>query len=87
MALVARAGVIYLADANIFFEKQIGHIFGHFVFALGILIECPLINAHRIIFYDNGDFVKVGVKTFFCNVLFHCLILYREPARAVGLFP
>lgn len=79
-----RAGVSHLSDANIFFEKQIGHSFGHFVFALNIFVECSLINAHRIIFNNNGDFVKVGVKSFFCDVLFHCRNLYREPARAVG---
>lgn len=77
-------GVRYLSDANIFFEKQIGHSFGHFVFALNIFVECSLINAHRIIFNNNGDFVKVGVKSLFCDVLFHCLNLYRESARAVG---
>lgn len=81
-----RAGVSHLSDANIFFEKQIGHSFGHFAFAVNVFVESPLINAHRIVFNNNGDFVKVGVKSFFDNVLFHCLFLYREPARAVVFY-
>lgn len=87
MALVTQGRGCYLSDANIFFEKQIGHSFGHFVFALNIFVECSLINAHRIVFNDNRDFVKVGVKSLFCDVLFHFFVLYREPARAVGFIP
>ena len=38
------------------------------------------------IFMSNLDFLTVTGKCFNCDVLFHCLFLYREPARAVVFY-